>query len=140
MRRAIRGAFGIAVATLCSACHHATINTGLTAGTEVVTNEWAHSYLLGLVPPAAVDVAGKCKNGIARVETQVTFVNALVTVMTLGVYTPVQVDVTCASGARASLGPSAIWATDPSPAALRRAIAAAADASRKRRQPVLVAF
>jgi hypothetical protein len=80
------------------ACYHATIDTGLTPGTQVVGDQWANSWVLGLVPPDVMDAGAECANGVARVETQLSFLNQLVSFITFGIYTPMQIDVTCAAG------------------------------------------
>jgi hypothetical protein len=44
-----------------------------------------------------VEAGAKCPNGLAKVETQQSFVNGLVAILTLGIYTPMQITVTCAA-------------------------------------------
>ena len=78
-------------------CYHATIVSGATPSTEVIEQKWAHSFLWGIVPPATVDAAAKCPNGLAKVETQHSFLNGLVAVLTFGIYTPIQITATCAA-------------------------------------------
>ncbi len=39
----------------------------------------------------------ECPGGVARVETQQSFVNGLVGTLTSGIYTPLQVTTTCAN-------------------------------------------
>jgi Bor protein len=51
----------------------------------------------GLVPPEDMETKAKCTNGVAKVETQQSFRNGLVGILTLGIYTPWQIDVTCAT-------------------------------------------
>jgi hypothetical protein len=63
----------------------------------VVGDKWASGWILGLVPPDAIDAGAECPNGVARVETQLSFVNQLVSIITFGIYTPMQIDVTCAA-------------------------------------------
>ena len=76
-------------------CYHATIDTGLAPGSKTV-EMWKHSWIYGLVPPSVVEAQSECENGVARVETQQSFVNGLVNVLTGGIYTPMTVIVTCA--------------------------------------------
>jgi hypothetical protein len=144
MRHRIFAVLGLTLVLFSSACYHATITTGLPAGTEKVSKEWAHGFLLGLIAPSTVETASTCKNGAAIVETQHSFLNMLAQFITFSLYTPMQIDVTCASSNRMSLGPSApgdeIRAKDGSPEALRTAIAEAAEASAQRHHPVLVRF
>lgn len=77
-------------------CYHATITTGLPPSGQTKTT-WAHSWIYGLVPPSVVAAQSECSNGVAQVETQLTFVNGLISSLTWGVYTPMQIKVTCAS-------------------------------------------
>ena len=79
-----------------SGCYHATIETGLPPGTQTLEKPWASSLIYGLVPPQTVETASRCPNGVARVETQQSFVNGLVRFLTLGIYTPMTIVVTCA--------------------------------------------
>lgn len=87
----------LALVVLTLGCYHATIETGLPASSTVVNNDWAHSFVFGLVPPSTVDVASECQNGVARVETQLSFLNGLVSALTWSLYTPMTITVTCAS-------------------------------------------
>lgn len=89
------------------ACYHATIDTGLTPSTQVVEKAWASGWIYGLVPPKTVETMAKCPNGVSKVETQLSFVNQLVNFLTLGIYTPMAIKVTCAQGGRSSITPGA---------------------------------
>ena len=86
-----------------NACYHATIETGLPASTQVIEESFAASWVDGLVPPSTVATAAKCPNGVAKVETQLSFVNQLVGAITFGIYTPMEIKVTCAAKSTASL-------------------------------------
>lgn len=55
-----------------------------------------------MVPPPEVKAAEECKNGVAMVETKLSFVNMLVGGLTLGIYTPMHIKVTCAAGSAMS--------------------------------------
>jgi Bor protein len=95
----LRGAVAAAAIVLGSAaCYHATIETGATPSTTTISKPWAPGFVYGLVPPNTVETAAKCPNGVAKVETQLTFLNQLVTVLTLGIYTPMSIEVTCGTG------------------------------------------
>lgn len=78
-------------------CYHATIITGRPVSSDSIAIPWANSFVYGLVPPPIVEAAAKCPNGVAKVETQHSFLNSLVGALTLGIYTPIQIDVTCAA-------------------------------------------
>lgn len=79
-----------------SACYHATVNTGLRPGTTQIENKWASGWIFGLVPPSTVETMERCPAGVARVETQLSFANQLVSALTFGIYTPMAIEVTCA--------------------------------------------
>ena len=96
MPASIRGLCAVSFIAL-SACYHATVETGATPSTVVIDRPFASAWIYGLVPPSTVSTESKCPNGVAKVETQHTFVNQLVGILTLGIYTPMQIRVTCAA-------------------------------------------
>jgi Bor protein len=108
-------------------CYHATVETGATPSTVVIDKAFASSWIYGLVPPSTVSTAAKCPDGVAKVETQHTFLNQLVGFLTLGIYTPMQIKVTCAARGAASDDPSLLHvvAKDASPVARQEALARA---------------
>lgn len=86
----------LAAVMVLSGCYHATIETGLPPGTQTVEKPWASSWVFSLVPPQTVETASRCPSGVAKVETQISFLNGLVAFITLGIYTPMTIVVTCA--------------------------------------------
>jgi Bor protein. len=119
---------------LTNACYHATIDTGLTPSTQTIEKGWASGWIYGLVPPSPVETAQKCPNGVAKVETQLSFANQLVNFLTLGIYTPMEIKVTCAQGRTSSLP---IIKAGPDKAA---AFEDAARLSFETKQPVLLSY
>ena len=102
MHQLLRSA--LALATLGAAgCYHAVVETGLPAGTTVISQPWTHTFVFGLVPAKEIETASRCPAGVARVDTQQSFVNGLVGAVTLGIYTPQQVTITCAAGGTGAL-------------------------------------
>jgi hypothetical protein len=91
---------------LLSGCYHATIETGASPSQQVITKKFASGWLWGLIPPSTVDAEQSCTSGVARVETQHSFVNSLIAGLTGGIYTPMQIDVTCAGNGAAGAAPS----------------------------------
>jgi len=87
-----------------SACFHQIVQTGRTPGTTVVERPWTATWLWGLVPAEEISVVAQCPNGVATIETQQSFLNGLVGGLTLGIYTPQEVRVTCASATGALPG------------------------------------
>ena len=98
----IRRAAAVVAAFALTGCYHAVIQTGRPESTDLITLKWANGFAWGLVPPAIVETASRCTNGVAKVETQHSFLNMLATGVTLGIYTPMQIDVTCAARGTAS--------------------------------------
>ena len=99
MIKRLQGSFLVVVffsLFLLAGCYHATIDTGLAPGPKTV-EMWKHSWMAGLVPPSVVEAQSECENGVARVETQQSFLNGLVGALTSGIYTPMTVIVTCAA-------------------------------------------
>jgi len=84
-------------------CYHAMVTTGLTPSTVVIDQPFASGWVYGLVPPKTVETAAGCPDGIAMVETELSFVNQLVSFLTFGIYTPMHIKVTCAMARSASI-------------------------------------
>jgi hypothetical protein len=84
------------IGALTLGCYHATIITGANPGSTVIDKPWANSFIYGLVPPAIVDAAAQCPGGVAKVETEHSFLNYVVGILTFGIYTPIHIKVTCA--------------------------------------------
>jgi hypothetical protein len=99
-----------------------------------IEKPWANGWIYGLVPPSPVETAQKCPNGVAKIDTQLSFANQLVDFLTLGIYTPMDIRVTCAQARTAALP---FIHAGPDKAA---AFAAATRLSFERGQPVLLSF
>jgi len=85
---------------LLSGCYVATVETGRPKSTKVISKPFASSWIYGLVPPPVVQTATDCPDGVAVVQTQHSFLNYLVGAITFGIYTPIQITVTCAEGTK----------------------------------------
>lgn len=135
----------LVVACLCmlAGCYHATVDTGLPPSVTVIKQAFASSWIYGLVPPKTVEAAAKCPNGVARVETQLSFVNQLVGFLTLGIYTPMEITVTCAAGGGADLpiAPADIVVSaNATPEEVEAAFMKAADIAVSEDRPVYVEY
>jgi hypothetical protein len=132
----------LAALTALGACFHATIETGLTPSTQVLERKWASSWIYGLVPPKTVETASRCPDGVAKVETQRSFLNQVVEILTLGIYTPVDIRVTCAlpAGTSAPQGAMLTVPADADSDSVRAAFRAAAEQAAVGRAMVLVRF
>lgn len=60
---------------------------------------WVHYYMLGLVGEDDIDLRYYCRSGALRVERGATFGTLALSVVTLGIYTPRKMWVTCAAEA-----------------------------------------
>ena len=96
MRRYLSAAAAIVV--LCSGWYHVTVITGAPASPTVIDKPWQNSFVLGIVPPSELNTKDQCTQGVAKVETERSFLNGLVGAITQSIYTPIHVMVTCASG------------------------------------------
>ena len=97
----------VAVVLPTAACYHQVVDTGKAPSPTVIDKPWQMSFIYGLVPPPELNVAQQCPGGVAKVETQHSFLNGLVAGITFGILTPVQVTVTCAATGRAALDTNA---------------------------------
>lgn len=121
------------LAIAASGCYHAVVDTGLAPSTQVVDVPWASGFVDGLVPPSTVETAAKCPHGVAKVETQHSFLNMVAQVLTLGIYTPMQITVTCAA-----TGAMAAAQADISGPDARNVVTRAANQSAATGQPVTI--
>lgn len=87
-----------ALVLMVSGCYRQVVQTGRTPTSTVIDRPWTHTWLWGLVAATPIDVTTQCRSGIATVVTEQTFMNGLVTVLTLGIYGPRHVTITCATG------------------------------------------
>ena len=101
----IRRAAAVVAAFALTGCYHAVIQTGRPESSDVISIKWANSFIFGLVPPPVVETASRCTNGVAKVETQHSFLNGIAAIVTFSIYTPMQIDVTCAARGTASADP-----------------------------------
>lgn len=86
-----------------SGCYHAQVTTGLQPSAQVYEDTMAHGFLFGLVPPSIVRAQDECPNGVARVETRISFINGLISGITFNLYTPMHIKVTCAASSAETL-------------------------------------
>ena len=79
---------------------------------HVVESKHAY-YLLGLVGKATVDASRVCNEGVAAVESRSTTGQKLLTVLTIGVYAPRTVTVTCVHRGKPRMPAGATQAVTP---------------------------
>ena len=54
----------------------------------MIHKPWVATWVFGIIPADPIDVSKECPNGIATVETQMSFVNGLVNAFVGIVYLP----------------------------------------------------
>lgn len=124
-------------------CYHATVETGLTPSSEVIEETFASSWIAGLVPPNTISAQAKCKHGVAKVETQHSFVNSLVGMITFGIYTPMNIKVTCATASTSMIegrNPDLVVEEDAPAAEVQAVFAVAADRAVAENRPIYVKY
>jgi hypothetical protein len=93
----IRAVSLLVLVAVSAGCYRATIETGRAASGQTVRQDWAHSFVAGLVPPATVNTASQCPNGVARVQTLHSFLNMIAQFITFSLYSPMTIVVDCAA-------------------------------------------
>jgi hypothetical protein len=126
MRRSLVSAVLLATVST-TGCFHQVIQTGRTAGTTTVEKNYVATWLWGIVPAKPIDVRQQCPGGVATIETQQTFMNGFVSLLTLGIYAPQHLKVTCAAST-AGMPPGAFELRLPVDASEEERTALVADA------------
>jgi len=127
-----------------SGCYHAQVTTGLEPSAQVYEETFASAWINGLVPPSLVRAQDECTNGVARVETRLSFVNMLVGFITFSIYTPMHIKVTCAASQSGviQMENSNMVKFEPSGSDedFYQAFSTALEESKKSKQPVYIDF
>src|SRR5262245_58943903 len=92
-----------ALLLLSAGCYHASIESGMKPGNDKIEKDWAAGWAWGLVGPEPIEAQSKCTSGVSKAETEHSFLNALVGALTIGIYTPMHLTVTCAAGPHADV-------------------------------------
>jgi hypothetical protein len=79
-------------------CYHVTVVTGAPMAPQTIDKGWQNGFVYGIVPPGEISTKEACPQGIAKVETERSFLNGLVNSITYSIYSPSHTTVTCASG------------------------------------------
>jgi hypothetical protein len=101
-RRRWTGCCAVVWLALTAGCYKATFYRDPQMTSGVAHEEWTDFFLFGLVGNEVVDVEKYCPaNSVAMVRTGANLGTGLVGVVTLGIYTPHKVYVTCAAATQA---------------------------------------
>jgi hypothetical protein len=101
MKRLGRAAL-LAVLLAGAGCYKATFIRDPNAVKGVEHDQWLDFWIFGLVNEQNIDVKQFCPDGrVAQVVTGGNFATGIVSVLTIGIYSPRKVYVTCATDGRA---------------------------------------
>ena len=92
---------GALVLASTTACFRQVVQTGRAPSQTIVQQSWVSTWVFGLVAATPIDARTKCPSGVATVETLTSFPNGFVSALTLGIWAPQTVRITCASGTAA---------------------------------------
>jgi len=90
------GLFSILMLSACT--HHVVINFPTVQAAPAETHsEWVNGFLWHLIGGETNLTAACGLRGVVRVDTKSSFGNAILAFLTIGIYTPMHVKVTCAA-------------------------------------------
>jgi len=101
----------IATLLLLTGCFHFHyVNTAVPPAPAAQEESWHHGFLWGIVEASpAVPVSRICPNVFARVDSEESFVNGFLQVITWSIYSPQTVSVTCSGYGSAPPSPNKPW-------------------------------
>ena len=122
-------------------CYNASVVTDATPSNQTIEKKWASGFLFGLVPPSTVETASQCQSGVARVETKLSFLNMVASQLTLGLYAPMSIVVTCAQPGSAMLDTDVVIVpTDSDSETVQESMQRAAAQSVETGEPAAIRF
>ncbi|HEX2677211.1 MAG TPA: hypothetical protein VHM19_11240 [Polyangiales bacterium] len=98
MRRVLRALIALALLSCSTGCYQATFVAPKTAA-GIEHDEWNDFFLFGLIGDPKYDTRQACSGAIAKVRTAGNVGTGLLSLFTIGIYTPRKVYVTCADAA-----------------------------------------
>ena len=107
------------------------------AARVTAAKQWATTFVYGVVPAAVAEAAAQCHDGLAKVRRGQTPANTLVTIVSLGMFNPITILVTCATP---SEKPTIDVPADATLDERRNALADAVDESLKTHHWVVVRY
>jgi hypothetical protein len=103
------GLAAVAATLVLSGCFETTLHNGRPPGEPVVERAWHHAFVFGAVEASGpYELEELCPRGWAELETRSDPAHLLLSLLTLGLYTPQEVTVVCAT-------PGGALTTPPSP-------------------------
>lgn len=80
MKMRAKAVMMVSAVVMLGGCYRITVTHGPQPAANVATVvdfPWQHSWVFGLVPPPEINVRDRCPAGVAKVQTQVSFLNGL---------------------------------------------------------------
>ncbi len=96
MTRSLRCLLAAGALALSAGCMNVTYVAKSRMPSAVVHEQKLTFFIGGLVGEADVQAGQLCPGGVARVHNKLTFVDGLLTAITLGIYAPRTAEITCA--------------------------------------------
>ena len=95
MRRAL---VVLGMVGLLSGCYNLKYYDSAVPGPGQTHKIWVHGFLWGLVSVGEIDLHGECPKGVYKMKSNLNFVDFLLSAVTGGIYSPMNVVITCGSG------------------------------------------
>jgi Bor protein len=92
----LRRLMTIGALVMLAGCHNVTYVAKTRTPSEAVHEEKMNFFVVGLVGTHDVQAGDRCPTGVARVKTTQTFVDVMLTIVTVGIYAPRTAQITCA--------------------------------------------
>lgn len=89
---------GLLACVVLSGCYNLKYYDSTVPGPGKTHEVWVDAFAAGLVTLGEMDLSDECPTGVYKMRSNHSFVDVLLTVVTLGIYTPVTVIYTCGSG------------------------------------------
>jgi hypothetical protein len=132
----MRRAFALLLSVISITSAQAQDSTSMSARVTAA-KQWATTFVYGVVPAAVAQAAAECQDGLAKVRRGQTPANTLVSIVSLGMFNPITILVTCALP---SEKPAIDVPADATMDERRNALADAVDESLKTHRPVVVRY
>jgi hypothetical protein len=92
----LRGLIAIGALAMLAGCMNVTYIAKSRPPSAIVHEQKLTFFVGGLVGTEEISAGQLCPGGVAKVHTQHTFVDVLLTVVTLAIYSPRTAEITCA--------------------------------------------
>ncbi len=91
----VRSAVLLALLSASAGCYNVKYYSTAVPGPGETHRIWVHSFVGGIITIGEINLDAQCPNGVYKVKSNFTFVDLLLFGVTSGIYTPMNVVVTC---------------------------------------------